>query len=88
VNLLLRPPLAEVWRCTDQLGREPRQLLSAHFNRVGFLLSAPKNSAHNLIKLHIENELVRIFAGWSESCFIDATREKRPATHNCALDLD
>jgi hypothetical protein len=25
-------------------------------------------SAHNLIKLHIGNGLVRISAGWSESC--------------------
>jgi hypothetical protein len=64
-----------------------RQLLSAQFNRVGFLLSPPKNSAHNLIKLHIENELVRIFAGWSESCFIHAALEKRRATHNCLRDL-
>jgi hypothetical protein len=57
-----------------------------HFNRVGFLLS-PKNSAHNLIKLHIGNGLVRIFAGWSEFCFIHAAREKSPATQNCMRDL-
>jgi len=27
-------------------------------------------SAHNLIKLHIADGLVRIPAGWSESCYI------------------
>jgi hypothetical protein len=79
--------LKGVWRCTDQFGREPRQLHSAYFNRVDFLLSLPKNGAHDPIKLHIGNGLVRILAGWSESCLIHAAEEKMPARHNCVRDL-
>jgi hypothetical protein len=72
--------LKGVWRCTGQFGREPRgNFIPHYFNCVGFLLSLPKNGAHDPIKLHIGNGLVRILAGWSESCLIHATGEKTPA---------
>src|SRR5260370_24971466 len=48
-------------------------------NRVGLLSSPPKNNAYDPIKLHIENGLVRIFAGWAESCFICCGPSEKPS---------